>query len=688
MLVHNVRYVWEGVIGNTSRDDSGAHVHRAFGPINDMAFDSRGNGFYVVGYNEQQHAIHRFQTRDPQRQTIMAHDDYRRVFRYTATDGELAYFANVGLYVRRGSDWREPSTFVVALKVSDGQQFAFSNGRIDMPGGQWGNRWDSVIDYDHDDVDEAGGFRSAPSGIAVQQQGNALFVSHRLLDEVRILDKRTGALQGQLSVMRPTALAVAPDQSLWVLSDAEGQPSLVHYRSEGDAWSPIARLSSDLIKPVALGVSPVNGTLVVADAGTQQLKAFNSAGRLLWSYGSPGAYEDGDPRVDDRRLWLSAGPTYVAFQADGTFWVGDPGNVRNLHIGADHKVIEQIMYLPHSYHVAVDYGQPQRVFDRFLEFSVDYSRPLRDSWKLVRNWAAGLDDSFSGSLDGLYTVVTLSNAHTYGVVPRFQGTRRWGEVVELTSRGLRPTGTQLGYGVKLYPDGTLREPSVRPGTMEIMEQKLTGFDASSNPQWSAAEPIASVIPVLARDPYYHQVPLVAGLNEASVPVTDSGVAVSFNPGTSTGFHLGGVRLGDSHWLWRASPSGSWQLDSNGDVVSRDGTYELGRGVQYPGNVAVTSGDEIVYGYHGEAWNGGEADQWMHFHDDGLFVGQFGRPVYPAANRQEARPEMAGNAFSPQLIRVNGVMYLWHNDESVHAGVHRWRIEGLNGLHVLEAVIAP
>jgi len=111
-------------------------------------------------------------------------------------------------------------------------------------------------------------------------------------------------------------------------------------------------------------------------------------------------------------------------------------------------------------------------------------------------------------------------------------------------------------------------------------------------------------------------------------------------------------------------------------------------VQYLGNVVTVAARHIIYGYHGEAWNGGQADQWMHFLDDGLFVGQFGVPVYPADNKVVAQAGAAGNAFSPQLVSVNGQLYLWHNDEGVHGGVHRWHIADADSVTTLEAPIAP
>ena len=41
LLAHNIRYVWEGVIGNTSREFTGAHIHRALNAINDMALNNQ-----------------------------------------------------------------------------------------------------------------------------------------------------------------------------------------------------------------------------------------------------------------------------------------------------------------------------------------------------------------------------------------------------------------------------------------------------------------------------------------------------------------------------------------------------------------------------------------------------------------------------------------------------------------------
>jgi hypothetical protein len=683
VLAHDVKYVWEGVIGNTSRDASGEHVHRAFRPINAMAIDPAGAAFYVVGYNELQRAIHRFQVSDPQWPTPLAHDDYRRVFSYVATDGELVYVANISRMGEAGTV-HDP-TFVIALKVSDGTEYRFPSGRLEMPDNLWGNRWWSVIDYDRASDDSVGLSPFAASGLAVQQRGSFLFVAHAGTNEVRVLDKRSGAMLGRIPVAEPSSLAVASDDALWVLARPGGKPTVVHYRFVAGAWVSDTQVTDGLLNPVAIGVSPVDGTLVVADAGSEQFKAFDASGMPAWVLGQAGGYAALGPDVTFDKFWLSAGPTYVAFQTDGSFWVGDPGNFRNLHFSAQRAYVEQIMYLPHSYSSSVAATDPTRVFDGFLEFKVDYSKPLAQSWTLVQNWGANLEQRFQVTTKGIRSVVALSNGRTYAVMARRPN---GSDLVELTAGGRRLTGTHLDLGTKLYADGSLRYQEIKSGSLTVYRRDLQGFDAAGNPQWGEPLPLTGVSGLKERDPYYHSVPLIGGINEATFPVTASDVVVSFTPGKSQGFHLGGMRSGEKGWLWRASPTGLWTLDGGGHVVASDGAYETGRGVHYPASVVMASGHNIVFGYHGEFWNGGQANQWLQYYDNGLFVGQFGRPTYPGPNKTDALPESAGNAFSPELVSVNGQLYLWHNDESVHGGVHRWRIDGADQIKVYGMPITP
>ena len=59
-------------------------------------------------------------------------------------------------------------------------------------------------------------------------------------------------------------------------------------------------------------------------------------------------------------------------------------------------------------------------------------------------------------------------------------------------------------------------------------------------------------------------------------------------------------------------------------------------------------------------------------------GQFGETNMPWVNDLTGLAGAAGNAFSPSLVTAeDGTVFLWHNDESAHSGLHRWRFRGLD-----------
>ena len=130
------------------------------------------------------------------------------------------------------------------------------------------------------------------------------------------------------------------------------------------------------------------------------------------------------------------------------------------------------------------------------------------------------------------------------------------------------------------------------------------------------------------------------------------------------------------------------MDGRGSFQTRAQDANL----QYGGNLVAVSGRSVVYGYHGEFFtdpsNGrvGQANQFMHFLDNGLFLGQFGTPSTrvgpsPAAGQ-------AGNAFSWSLVRSGTRTFVYHNDESSWGGVHRWELVGLDGVQELNATGEP
>src|SRR5262249_18903226 len=141
----------------------------------------------------------------------------------------------------------------------------------------------------------------------------------------------------------------------------------------------------------------------------------------------------------------------------------------------------------------------------------------------------------------------------------------------------------------------------------------------------------------------------------------------------SGWHLGGVKAGASEWAWRASDStSSWYLGP----WPTDGTFDISNGAGNAGGPVFAVGRHVIYGYRGENWKGTQTNKWRHYLDDGLFVAEFG--VVAPATQGEAPREMAGNAASGWLVTLpDGRVFIYHNDESWHGGLHRWRIDDLD-----------
>ncbi len=644
LIAHNVNYVWEGVIGNTSADLTGPYKHRSFFFINDMKITGT-NGVLCTGYNELQTMLYHFHSTNYQsRAGLIDFEDYRRSFAFCDTDGELAYFGNIG--------GAEPATFVFAANLTNNSRWNFSTGVNYDP-------WTSVIDDG----------TNALTGLAVQKRGNYLFVARRDNNVVKVFHKKTGVFVKNIAVATPGALTVNTNDELWVASTNNGTVKLFANLTNSPKLSVTIPGFS---WPLALGVSPLDNTLVVADGGTNhQLKGFNQSGIPQWTYGQPGGYPANGANVATNKFWFQG--SFLAFNADGSFWVGDNGNSRAMLFDRFRNHKDNLQYLPHTYSSGVDLGNPTRVFGDWLEFSVDYSKPLQQSWAFTRNWQAVLPANIS--LQGIPQLMTMTNGRTYTLLIG-KDAQGYNEtvVMELQSNGfMRECGRLQTDWYTIQPDGSLRTFGyVSGGYLPLYRKRLSGFDAGNNPLWGPEELLVSVPVTVNDDPWPRG---FSGSLNPRYNITASGLIPTFATFRGSFWHLGALRTNSNTFLWRAMPEGAWQTDSNGWIINPTGTFDPAPEVSYAGNQTLVSGRNIVAGYNGEFWSGGQANQWLHFYDNGLFVGQFGRPLFPAANHLSASAGTAGNAFSPTLILVSGKLYLYHNDESAHAGIHRWRVDG-------------
>src|SRR6185369_2249890 len=98
----------------------------------------------------------------------------------------------------------------------------------------------------------------------------------------------------------------------------------------------------------------------------------------------------------------------------GSFWLGDTFLSRSLHFNSSRQIVNEFCNQPHTYIASADANNPTRVFNRFTEYAVDYSRPLGQSWAITNFWGYNLPSYYYGFEDGLFSVVTLNNGRTYG----------------------------------------------------------------------------------------------------------------------------------------------------------------------------------------------------------------------------------------------------------------------------------
>ncbi len=659
LLQHNTEYVWDGPMGHTAAEQSGPTVFTGFLPMRDMAIAGT-NAYYVSGYNEGKYDFCNFYTTDSRHVQMKWGPDgqpaniYDRNWSWVATDGNLVYFACNAATNPHNTATNNFPGIVVASNVGNNSMAAFTQGVPVINGLNTNSVYPNGIYV---------GTQPGLSGLAVQSNGQFLAIAVRPDNLVYLLDKKTGATLKSFSVSNPGRLSFSPNGSLWVISGN----SVIGYTNLNG--SPVAAWTiPNFSEPLAIAVNPADPNLIiVADGGgSQQLKAFNSSGTPLWTYGLPGGYQTNGPAVTTNKFWFYDGEedgTFVSFGPDGTFWVGDGGNHRSLHFSTSLNYIEQIMSQPHSYMTCVDQNNPNRVFDQFLEFRVDYTKPLSQGWTLVNNWKANLDACHISWNEGLREVTTFTNGRTYALIDNnCQGNSTVQELCELTANGLRLTGIfpfKNGGWISLGPDGSARVTSI--GTASWYEMTLKGFDAMNNPAWNPPILIASA-PSGSTDP----VPRCCSFGNVRATISTNNILISFDQSLNQGWHLGGVRVGGSNWLWRASPTANF--------LNGLGNFENGNGVTYAGNTVQAVGRNVIFGFHGEFFRGnGEAAQNMHFYDDGLFVGQFGEALNGHPIFEGSIAGFAGNAHCPNLITTtNGDYYLWVNDESDH-GPQRWHL---------------
>ena len=494
LLVHNVIYTWEGVIGSSSPDPGSPFHHDGQYFFADLAI-SGDRAFFTVPGEGPVPTMRYYRLDDPQtwgaRPALPV--AYGATMGLVAADRERVYWAH------DSSGWQHTwgkggdQAFVMATDRDMSREILFDAGAptcVQRVGqdcyrdAEMDQNFRSAIDIVTDFPEDPAtpvleGARNNVTGLAVQSDGPLLFVAHGRLSPARIhlLDKLTGRLLARIPLASVGRLVAVPGcDEIWAIHGGANGPvvSRLAIGPAPDYALHVVHTLAGVESPLALSLTPDGKQIVVAEGGSkQQVRAFDvESGEPQWQLGETGGYAEQGPQVSTSKFSFHLRePTprssqrvefaLLAFAPDGTFWVGDAALSRLLKFGTDRRYLDQIAFLPGIYNMTVDRNDPTRVFAEYTEYAVDYAQPLAQGWRLARFFGDSpeltMDHRQWGS--GFIDVATLGNGKTYGLARALGGPRL--DLMEVPATGdLRRFSLRLQQPVFLDPNGDLY--GVRP----------------------------------------------------------------------------------------------------------------------------------------------------------------------------------------------------------------------------------
>lgn len=682
-------YTWLDPIGNYSDTTYGSTVMRGLRGIQGMA--TYGSyGYYTTGFNEGNTSQYKFTLADPHSKIDILspqNGDFNMELQNVCTDGNIVYWTGFDPH-----DSGRSLTFGTWVAAGAGHtaddEVQFSSGTaIQASLGRWYN-WA---------IGASTTLAARPTGISVNS--TYIFVSRSGQSKISVYNKTTGAFVRDItSLTTPRQSVVDPNGFLWLIT---GTSTVTKYTINANGTITTTGITiAGLSRPLSISASPDGNTIAIVDGNaSQQLKGFaTSNGASSWTLGtSGGGYSNNavtntkfmfdHPVMNDLQV---IHPPYVAYKPDGGFILGDSGNMRSLVHNSSRTVTDTFGYLKMLYQISADTVDTDRVFGDWLEFD-------RSTGALVGNWASGITANYIAAndmdtRDMLNNCMTFSNGRTYASVMYTDPSTeiRYPEIVELVSGGtIRFTGIRLDQFQKFNfdEDGNIYyisgDTQSLGSTLTYKQRLLTGFDGSNNPQWAAATTIGTFPALTNQHPLW--------LSYTTPFITTSGKMVVFGEHKDApGMHLGAIVAGTAAYVWQTSKANS---TSYSGAFPTDGTFDRGNGVQngYAGGDLVGKDNDIFWNYIGEFWQNSQVNKWHHYYEDGLMLGQFGKtgPEAQAIDGTQAPREMAGNAFSTAIQKVGSDYYIYHGDESVHGGIHVWKVSNLSSMGlVTTSVVRP
>lgn len=662
---NNNTIVWEGVIGNNSDNLTGNTVWRSGTMITGMV----QTGLYMrcgFSFSEASTGHCKFLLTQPNQKV-----------QYTPqgqTD-QASYFvcANATYVLWGGKDYTGTQNFVFGEFVSNDTIVPFTSGQPMIPSN--GITYQYALDLN------TNGFTGVITGMAIQQTGSGyLFVSHanQNLINVFLTSDGSGTQVQSISISNPGNICLENDNTLWV---SQGT-TLTKYTVNSDGTITATATQITGFASIA-GLDILSGTIGIFDAGNQQIPKFYDSTTLnpivkgTWQSGG----HANTPVVGNNRFYISdiRGQyiTSFTFQSDGSFWLVDTGNCRTMHFDSSGNYLNQICYIPGyqtltdgtqmpvCYNVNVCYNLNTSIFNSFLEFITDYSQPITSSY-LANNWGYNIPLNYINSTSAGSIILCLNNRRYMLLQPALPNYYQ----AELTSTGARLISNQLPEFCAMDANGNLfTYATTNAGgnyTASYQEYTLTGFDGSNNPIYSSPITIATInlgfqgpIP---QDRYF----LKTSSNK--IIIFDNNLS-SPRSGTLPVFHLAAYDGSTFENIWMTGES---TFTPYIGIYPNPQAFDIGNFVIRPGGSAVVIGNNIAFNYHGENWKKNQTGVLIIFDDNGLFKGIAG-VLGPQVIGQIAPYGYYTNSQKTNYIQVGSDYYLYFSDESIHCGLHRWKV---------------
>lgn len=690
VTANNITFEWEGVIGNSSKNITGEEIWRGQHFPNEGL--TIGDKLYVAyGANEGDGVIGVMPFNDYQvNEEIMFAREVYPSYTHLAYDGVDLYFAGT-------IQWRDERnlSFVSSSKI---------NTILQQSG--W-NTWSGDTVDNFSQTYPVGDLYDDPvnlpkvTGLAVQTGSQNMYCSRGLSNLIRVTDKTTGVLKLSITnFTNPKLLKIDNSGFLWFVHGALGNETLEKFtiNNTTGAITTTGLTLTGLNNVRALTFNNTNTEILLADANTfSQVISYSTTDlSQQWVLGRAESYTNDSTVYNDKFLFTSYEEEedrllFLAYEPDGSLWVNDFANERFLKFDTSRNYVDQVIWKSNNYHVEVDSGSPTRVFSDFKEYSVDYSLPIRESWQFVKNWATiekldTLNINYSGN-NFIRHIETMSNGRTYALIPDSLSSNSLRFIEFGLDNTLRDTGvtiTDYNNGRTTMKSGGLIGWGLIDGNGDwnFYRRFVTGFDASNNPILSAEE-LVGTIDTTGRGSDYP----VSNFPLSFAEYSSNGVLPLFgrNRQSESGkYHLAGFKAGGVEPTFRTA---------KGFVYDTNDPYPLGQNIfddrfvtGIAGSAVVSVDNLFLWGYSGEGFKASQANYLHLLTDDGMFLLGAGTEGALRSSHFDAIPEMAGNAFSLSVVKIENDIYLYQNDENWHGGLHRWKISNLESINEISILI--